>query len=232
MAFSFKWTSFNSNPSNNIPLDQIKPIFQILSDTASVHKNRDLAVVTHARLQEIINSSVTNPNVLGNNAVNYMQVDYGENAVQGEGNIVIVYRYFAKNGFWSATVGFEQHLLPAPGAAVGTLDYQQYLDMAIIFATQIRSFFKTHLNDPNVTSFTMIEDAPCASDNPLACKIGYLLDVAKNNPKADPSLNANWSTPRPVPIPVKLGTTVQFPGYGPPNAIDMWLTTVTPVGAW
>ena len=243
MPFRFDWKRFNSKTAvDNIGMTDMLSVMAILSDTAQVHRNRDLFGKDPNRLMKIVNEYAPNPHT--RIPVNYMQIDYGVNH-DTRNDVAIIYRYFAKNAFWSVTVGFHKGLLPdipvkpAPPApppphADPTKPIPEYLELAILFAQQIRDFFKNSLKDPGVTCFKMIDDAPNASDEPCYSKIGYLIEVAKNNPSADAALNASWSVPQAVPIPLDLGKRppIPFPGYGPPGATNMYVTTVTPNGGW
>jgi len=212
-------------------------VISILCKTAKIHQERDLKNVTVERLMEIINLNAKNSDVYKNMEINYMQIEYGKNNMSGNGDIVIVYRYFAKNDFWSATVGFDPKLLPdlpqlPPLASVTTADeanmpLKEYSDLAAIFAGKIR-YFLTNVKAPSATSITMIDDKPSASDQPLISKIGYLIEIARNNPYKENSLNATWSNSIAA-IPINKSTGEKFPGYGPPDATAMYLTTVTPI---
>lgn len=228
----FVWKLYNS--ANNIDVNALFATTNLLSQTAQVHRNRDLAVVTAGQLLNLINTKSTNGG--GVPALNWMMVDYGTNNIpsggqfSGKGDIVIVYRLMLHRirlrhvgrMQWSVTVGFNTDLLPA----VNSANIAPYVTLADIFAQRIRLSLASI--NPSRKEFIMIDDYKAAfpPGNQRDSKVGLLIDEARrySNDNNYPSLKSTWNNVL-EDIPVSVANE-KYKGYKNGDT-KMWVTTVT-----
>lgn len=224
MAFS--WTSFSA--TNKINYSQLGNVMELLSQTAKVHEERDLASVPPLTLRELINTPQAYQAPFPAppaTKYNWMQVDYGANDNQTDpfknlGDIVVVYRLLkhrlkiapANKMQWSVTVGFDARLLPPPS----NLIQQPYAELANVFAGQIKR--KMSQLVPVPTEFLMVDDIPSTSDDPAKSKVGKLILTAYSlaDGVAYSDLKATWAADSQY-VP-KSEHNETIPGHNPRNS--------------
>ncbi len=223
----FDWQLYNkTKPIDHLRLSMVSTM---LIQTAKVH-SRDLMNITPARLLDTINFEEFDDTKAAK--YNWTQVHYGTNdnkdaLFANKGDIVVVYRLMQHRKYepgvmrmqWSATMGFDYHLLSDPSSPGS-----DYVVLANYFAEGIRKFITAN----GLKEIVMIDDAPPlpGGDDPSKSMVAQLIKIAEANSAttAYKYLQAAWSAAGQAYHPVTK-ENIQIPGY--PTGVVV--RTITPV---